>query len=150
MFSTPIRQVKQAAMSYSSAVESFRFSTTDYCTVELASAAKLTQYSLRGREIIFYMTHRGHTHRAYKFSKWSEWDQTIVLLKRSSGHKRYYPPQFKHPPRIAAARVLRDNPPWKDNTRCESKEGYAWFRCKFISKVTCPNAWKYRPREKNK
>ena len=34
-------------MSYSSAVENFRFSTTDYCTVELASSAKLTLYSLR-------------------------------------------------------------------------------------------------------
>ena len=41
-FSTAVRQAQQAPMSYSSAVENFRFSTTDYCAVELASAAKLT------------------------------------------------------------------------------------------------------------
>ena len=45
------------------------FSITDYSTVELASAAKVTQYSLRGREVIFHMAHRGHTHRVYKFSE---------------------------------------------------------------------------------
>ena len=32
-------------------------------------------------------------------------------IKRSSGRKRYYPPQSKHPPRVAAARVLRDYTP---------------------------------------
>ena len=43
-----------------SAVEDFRFSTMDYCTIELISVAKLTQYSSRGMEVIFHMTHRGY------------------------------------------------------------------------------------------
>ena len=47
--------------------------------------------------------------------------QTTGVLKRSSGHKRHYPPQFKHPPRVAAARVLRDNVLLKNNIRCENK-----------------------------
>ena len=34
-------------------------------------------------------------------------DQSTVIAKRSSGRKRYYPPHFKNPPRIAAARVLK-------------------------------------------
>ena len=45
-----------------------------------------------------------NTHRIYIKSVYCG-----TVIKRSSGHKRYYPPQFKHPPRIAAARVLRDN-----------------------------------------
>ena len=59
-FPTAVRQVEQAPTSYLSAVENFRFSTMHYCTVELASAAKLTRYSLQGREVIFHMTHRGY------------------------------------------------------------------------------------------
>ena len=38
-------------------------------------------------------------------------DQSSVVIKRSSSQKRCYPPQFKHPPRTATARVLRDNAP---------------------------------------
>ena len=38
-------------------------------------------------------------------------DQSPVVVKRSSGCKRYYPPQFKHSPRIAAARVLKTTLP---------------------------------------
>ena len=45
--STAVRQAQQASTSYSSAVEIFCFSTTDYSPVELASAGKLTQFSLR-------------------------------------------------------------------------------------------------------
>ena len=40
-------------MSYSSVIKSFRFSTTDYSIVELASAAKLTQYFLPGIDFFF-------------------------------------------------------------------------------------------------
>ena len=36
-------------------------------------------------------------------------DQSTVVVKRSSSHKRHYPPQFKHPPRVASARVLKNN-----------------------------------------
>ena len=38
-------------------------------------------------------------------------DQSTAVVKRPSDHKRYCPPQFKHPLQIAAARVVRDNPP---------------------------------------
>ena len=41
---TTVRQAEQAPTGYSSPVENFRFSTTDYCAVELASSAKLTQF----------------------------------------------------------------------------------------------------------
>ena len=40
-------------------------------------------------------------------------DQSTVVVKRSSGRKRYHPPKFKHPPRIAAARVLKRQPSLK-------------------------------------
>ena len=76
-------------------------SATDYCTIELISAAKFIHYSLQGTEAIFNVTHRGHLILPES--------QSHVIIKRSSGHKRYYPPQFKHPTRIGAARVLRDN-----------------------------------------
>ena len=56
------------------------------------------------------------TSRVFKPTK-SISDQSNVVVKRWSGLKRYYPPPFKSLPRIAAARILRDNPPWKINTR---------------------------------
>ena len=57
---TAVRQAQLAPTSCSRAAENFRFSTADYCTVELASAAKLMQYSLRSlikeTKVIFHMT----------------------------------------------------------------------------------------------
>ena len=38
-------------------------------------------------------------------------DQSTVVIKRSSSQKRCYPPQFKHLPRTATARVPRDISP---------------------------------------
>ena len=64
-------------MSYSSAVEKFWFSTTDYCTIELASAAKRTQYSLQEREVLFRITHRGHLMLTESTS-----DQSTVVVER--------------------------------------------------------------------
>ena len=61
-FPTGVRQAQLAPTSYSSAVENSCFSKTDYCTVEPASAAKLTQYSLgsliKERQVMFHMTRR--------------------------------------------------------------------------------------------
>ena len=37
-------------------LEDFRFSTTEYCTVELAPVAKLTQYVLKEGEVFFFRT----------------------------------------------------------------------------------------------
>ena len=44
-FSTAVRQTQQSPTSYLRAVENLCFGTTDYCTVQLASAVKLIQYS---------------------------------------------------------------------------------------------------------
>ena len=78
------------------------FCSTDYSTVELACAAKLTQYSFWEKESQFSdATSRTNLHSL----------QIIVVLKQSSGHKRFYPPRFKHPPQLATARVFGDNPP---------------------------------------
>ena len=64
------------------------FSTTDYGYPCAYSCQVIMPFL---RENVFNKTRRGH--------------------KRSSGRKRYYFQLFKHPPRVAAARVLRDNPP---------------------------------------
>ena len=60
-FDTIKKLASQAAfaLTFQEAVYRPHMVTTDYCTVELASAAKLTQCSLRGREVVFHMTHRG-------------------------------------------------------------------------------------------
>ena len=50
----------------------------------------------------------------YKFSECNNSDETNVVLKRSSGHKRYYSPQFQHLPQIAAARILKKQPSLKE------------------------------------
>ena len=44
----------------------FNFSTTDYSTVELASVAKRSQYSLQGKGSDFLMARRGHNLKVYK------------------------------------------------------------------------------------
>ena len=56
-FSTAVRQAQQAPTSYLSAVENF--SATDYCTVELASAAKISlRPPIKGKGVIFDKTYR--------------------------------------------------------------------------------------------
>ena len=43
---------------------------------------------------------------SFAISERKRFTRHVAGIKRSSGRKQYYPPQFKHPPRIAAALVL--------------------------------------------
>ena len=89
---------------YSSAVENYCFGTTEYCTVtELVAVAKRHCTLYEKREVEFHMAHRGQTYRVYKL---------VRCGSRAVEHsKRYYPTQFQQPPRLATARVDRENSP---------------------------------------
>ena len=68
----------------------FLISVTDYYTVKLASAAKLTQYSLRGkREVVLQMEHRGETSRVLKLLWYSSGRAVISDTTLSNSNTRH-------------------------------------------------------------
>ena len=119
-FPKAVRQASQATTSYSSAVENFliairqtlRLPTVSselwYCKVS-CSVTKLLQYVLSVQRT---MATSAYTLLGYyTISEGNVFHQTRRGHMRTSGRKRYYPPQFKRPSRYAVARVLKDNPP---------------------------------------
>ena len=82
-FSTAVRQAQQPPTKYSSAVENFRFSTTDNCNVEPASVAKLSlRPPMKGKGVIFHKPHRVTESRR----KYTEYCFCIHISKDLSGY----------------------------------------------------------------
>ena len=82
---------------------SFQYNRLLYCRACGRSKAYTVLFARKGKSFFARHIHLMLTE--------STSDQSIVVVERSSNHKRYYPPHFKHPPQIAGAQVLRENPP---------------------------------------
>ena len=110
---------------------SFQYNGLLYCRACVSNKALHSTLCEGGK--LFFTRHIAdiNTHRAYKYSECSNSDQIIVVLKRSSDHKRY-PPQVQHPLRITSCTSSRGQFSLSEHSL--RKQGHVRVRrCKFLS-----------------